>query len=179
MLESLARLGFNVNWLLTGVGPIKLHEEEIKRALCEEAHKELRSYVISKLIPYPAMFYDIPDLPYEQVQAYIKGELNLTKNQLIRLCEHVKRKFDSEKFIGTITSVDMSTFYPKKEPDRITVPLDIDVLTAILEEAEVYESVSPGTLTPRKKAQLIAELYEIRMGKTARSHEAEEDQAGP
>jgi len=45
------------------------------------------------------------------------------------------------------------------------------VLTEILEEAEVYESLNPGTLLPWKKAQLIAELYQMRMEKLNKKNE--------
>jgi hypothetical protein len=37
------------------------------------------------------------------------------------------------------------------------------MLRDIIKESEVYESVNPGTLTPEKKADLIAELYRMRV----------------
>lgn len=42
------------------------------------------------------------------------------------------------------------------------IEVNTDILKEILNEAEVYESVNPGSLSPEKKAELIAELYAMR-----------------
>lgn len=106
-LKSLSKLGFNINWVLTGVGPEKLGEAEIKQAMCEEAHKDLREYLRSRYKTSRHVLSDIPGVPFDIAEAYMKGTADLSKDQLTNVCLHVKNKYDSDDFINKITNIDM------------------------------------------------------------------------
>ena len=54
---------------------------------------------------------------------------------------------------------------PKLISERDSAFLKIDLLRDIIKEAELYESISPGSLSLDKKAELMAELYAMRVAK--------------
>jgi transcriptional regulator with XRE-family HTH domain len=54
---------------------------------------------------------------------------------------------------------------PKTINGRATGTINIDLLKEITKEAELYESINPGSLSPDKKAELMAELYAMRAAK--------------
>lgn len=54
---------------------------------------------------------------------------------------------------------------PMKKADIHCEKLNIDLLRDVIREADIHESINPGSLSPEKKAELIAELYAMRAAK--------------
>lgn len=158
VLEALARMGINVNWVLTGVGPMKLHKDEIKRAICEEAHEELKKQANKIIHSRPASYYEIPDLTIDQIKAYIQGEYMLTKNQLVELCKKSGARFFDDEFIQNVTSVDLNTS-SKATPE----PIDEELLKLAIEVVEEIK-YGDGPGLPSTKAALISLVYVMNSG---------------
>lgn len=106
VLEALARMGFNVNWILTGVGPMKLNTEEMRRLLCEEAHDKLKAKIRS-IATTPSRLYSVETFPFEQIEAYLKGDYWPDYDQILSLCKRAGAAFSDKEFIDVVTSVDM------------------------------------------------------------------------
>ncbi|HEY6872918.1 MAG TPA: helix-turn-helix transcriptional regulator [Geobacteraceae bacterium] len=161
VLEALARMGFNVNWLLTGVGPRKLYEDEMKKLKCEEAHERLKKRVNDLLRSRPVVYYDIRGFPFEQVEAYAKGEYQPSKSELIALCKKSGAPYFDEEFIDEVTSVGLLDT-TKPQPGSIGE----DLLKAAIEAVEEYLQEVKGTLPPDKKAELILLICKLHAGKS-------------
>ncbi|MBJ6800202.1 helix-turn-helix domain-containing protein [Geomonas propionica] len=255
-LMEIARLGLNVNYLLTGVGPLRFNEEEMKKPVCEEAHEKLRERIEYRYRLNRFKEYNINGITNDEVDRYLNYKYYPTKEQLYELCQRAGSPCFDPEFIEKVTSVDpaemrkwhdkQAYFYDlvstgkgpmaekikqirgemalhefakrfahneqaiskveteiraieegEREPHWIMLSqichefginsawlienegpmlkkevqsvqsveptLNIATLTEILTEAEVYESASPGSLVPGKKAKIIAELYEMRL----------------
>jgi len=106
VLEALARMGFNVNWILTGVGPMKLNKEDMRRLLCEEAHDKLKAKIRS-IATTPARLYNVETFPFEQIQAYLEDDYWPDYEQILSLCKRAGAAFSDKEFIDVITSVDL------------------------------------------------------------------------
>lgn len=165
VFEGLARLGINVNWLLTGVGPLKLHEEEVKRLLCEEAHEKLRKRLVERIRrsrPLIVDIYnDIPGLAYDDILAYAYREKHLTRDQLAEICRRSGSPFFDDEFINLVTSVDFTVSdKTKKTPSE---PIDEELLKMAIEVIEdVKFGDGPGL--PSTKAALISLVYVMNIG---------------
>jgi hypothetical protein len=48
---------------------------------------------------------------------------------------------------------------PKMIADRDTGSINIDLLQEVIKEAELHESINPGSLSLDRKAELMARLY--------------------
>lgn len=165
VLEGLARLGINVNWLLTGAGSIKLQEEEVKRLLCEEAHDKLRKRIVDRIIrsrPLIVDIYsDIPGLDYEDVVAYADGEKQLTKDQLAEVCRRSGSPYFDDEFIELVTSVDFTVSDKAKKTHF--EPIDEELLKMAIEVVEdIKYGDGPGL--PSTKAALISLVYVMNSG---------------
>jgi len=51
---------------------------------------------------------------------------------------------------------------PKMISERVSGFINVGLLKDIIKEAELYESINPGSLSQDKKAELMAELYAMR-----------------
>jgi hypothetical protein len=54
---------------------------------------------------------------------------------------------------------------PMLKADICCTKLNIELLQQVIREAEIHESINPGSLPPEKKAELMSELYAMRAGK--------------
>lgn len=169
VLEALARLGFNVNWVLTGVGPEKLNEADMKRFVCEEEHQKLRKRIRDRILKSKPLivdiYSDIPGLPYDDVVAYANGEKQLTKDQLIEVCQKSGSPFFDDEFIKEVTSVDFMQEHEQAAPQG---SIDSELLEAVIEAVEEYLEEVKGFLPSKKKAQLIVALYDLFFAKEER-----------
>lgn len=161
VLEAYARMGFNVNWLLTGVGPRKLNEEEVKHLLCEEAHADLRKRLWERRNMVGAFIIQTPNLTVEDVESYAKGEKQLTKIQLIDLCKKLGSPFFDDEFIQLVTSVDFTT--SEKVTEVIPEPIDEELLKLAIEVVEEIQ-YGDGPGLPSTKAALISLVYVMNSG---------------
>jgi len=172
VFESLARMGFNVNWLLTGEGkmknPVCLTESEAHQAL-KERLKQL-GYGYSR-----TMEVSFSGLDWETYKAYMFGDYLPTKEELEALCRAAggwifdtgtmaTRDEDAEaeitKRIEELTKL-------QKTSSRIDIEL-LKVVTTEVEDA-LFKSVIK--LDPVKKAELLALVYDY-------AAESEEKRAG-
>ena len=161
VLEAFARMGVNVNWLLTGVGPREIYKDEIKRLLCEEAHADLKKRIWERRNNIGAFITETPNLTREDVEAYASGEKQLTKIQLIELCKKAGSPFFDDEFIQKITSVDLNI--PSKEKMKYLGTIDKELLRISI---EVVEEMKYGDvpMLPSTKAALINLIYVLNRG---------------
>ena len=180
VLEALARMGFNVNWILTGVGPRKLNEEEMKRLVCEEEHVKLRKRIAERIQRSKPMivdiYADIPGLDYEDVVAYAYGEKQLNIDQLPGLCRRSGSPFFDDDFIEKITRVDLSNKQISEGAFNGSVSqhataqscqgIDEELLKSAIQAVEEYLQEMKGTLPPDKKSELVLLICKLHAGKT-------------
>lgn len=149
VLEALARLGFNVNWLLTGLGPKRV---VIAGDVWSEKFREIRGNLSIPEFVKKLKFSD-SDNEIANIQAIENEQLDPDLGLLVVLAEELGISLDW--LIGWHD-------VPKIRAGSI---LDIDLLKDIAKEVELYETINPGSLSPEKKAELMAELYAMRTAK--------------
>lgn len=169
VLEALARMGFNVNWILTGDGPIRLSEGEKKRLLFEEAHDILREKVLGQsragggLLYFCAAIYD-----QELLRSYLfHKEYMPTTEELLELCrlshmdDYCKhRNIDYEDYLSTITNKEFGRSIEDKQPSS---DIDSELLSLVYEVIEEISSESPS-LTNSQKSELFTFVYQMNKG---------------
>ncbi|OGU18147.1 MAG: hypothetical protein A2076_06030 [Geobacteraceae bacterium GWC2_53_11] len=166
VLEALARMGFNVNWLLTGEGPMRLSEGEKKRLLFEEAHDILRDKIKGSLA-HGGWRASTLALTMDQIRAYVfHKEYMPTAEELIELCRlnHMDdycqhRNIDFEDFINTITNQEFGRPLDSRKPAQ---DLD-DVLLALVYEV-IEEIDNNRILSFQQKAELFSLVYQMNRG---------------
>ncbi len=152
VLEALARLGFNVNWILTGEGEMR------RGGSCEwwsEKIKEIRGDLTIPEFVKKVGFTD-PDKWMVTIQAIEDKKMDADFSLMNVLSCQLGISVDWMFGVAGI---------PKFISERDSAFINIDLLKDIIKEAELYESINPGTLSPDKKAELMAELYAMRAGK--------------
>jgi transcriptional regulator with XRE-family HTH domain len=146
VLEALARLGFNVNWLLTGLG----HMHMVTAGdVWSEKFRELRGNLTIPEFVQKLKFND-PENEIATIQAIENKNLDPDFGLLTVIVDELGISLDW--FLGWHDA-------PKI---RKGSPLNLVLLKDIIKEAYLYESINPGSLSPEKKAELIAELYAMR-----------------
>lgn len=149
VLEVLARLGFNVNWILTGIGQMKSEEA---CGWWAEKIKEIRGNMSIPEFVAKVKFRD-PDTWIATIQAIEDskieadfGLMNVLQNEL---------GISVDWMFGAYG-------VPKMLADRATGTINIDLLKDVIKEAELHESINPGSLSLDKKVELMARLYAMR-----------------
>jgi transcriptional regulator with XRE-family HTH domain len=167
VLEALARMGFNVNWILTGDGPIRLSEGEKNRLLFEEAHDILRESIKGGLTSGGWNMYTTV-LSHEQIRSYIfDKEYMPTTEELLELCrlsnidvycEH--RNIDYKDYLSTITNKEFGRSIEYKQP---STDIDPKLMSLVYEVIEEISSESPS-LTNSQKSELFTFVYQMNKG---------------
>jgi transcriptional regulator with XRE-family HTH domain len=172
VLEGLAGLGVNVNWLLTGNGemikPVCLTESEAHKALKERLRQIGFGLGTRHQIAYSGLEWDT-------YRAYLFGDYLPTKEELEALCMVAGGwKFDTgtmasrdEEAEAEITKRIEEIAKLQKTKSRI----DIELLKSIATEIEEALFKSAIKLDPAKKAELLALVYDF-------AAESEKNRAG-
>lgn len=169
VLEALARMGFNVNWILTGDGPIRLSEGEKNRLLFEEAHDILRKRVWDQSSAGGGLqYFRVAINDYEQLRSYVfHKEYMPTADELLELCrlshmdDYCKhRNIDYEDYLSTITNKEFGRSIEDKQP---STDIDPELLSLVYEVIEEISSKSPS-LTSSQKTELFAFVYQMNKG---------------
>jgi len=155
VLERLAGLGFNANWILTGEGPMYLEEEDRKGLEVKEAHTALRhtlsikrqTHDLDNLITY--RFPENARLTSNELDRYLSGAFNLSKEQLTELCRFAGGDYSEDSFIKLIT---------ESINNKVQKSLDIELLKLSIEIADEVKGVD-GPLPISEKAELISLVY--------------------
>lgn len=167
VLEALARMGFNVNWILTGNGPIRLSEGEKNRLLFDEAHDVLRENIKGKLTS-GGWKTCTTVLPHEQLRLYVfSKEYIPTTEALLELCrinhmdEYCKhRNIDYEDYLSTITNKDLGRSSEDRQP---STDIDSELLSLVYDVIEEISGESPS-LTTSQKTELFTFVYQMNKG---------------
>lgn len=164
VLEALARMGFNVNWILTGDGPIRLSEGEKDRLLFEEAHDVLRENIKGKLTS-GGWNTCTTVLSNEHLRAYVfTKEYMPTTEELSELCrlshmdDYCKHSnIDYEDYLSTITNKEFGRSTEDKQPSS---DIDPELLSLVYDVIDEISSESPS-LTNSQKTELFAFVYQM------------------
>lgn len=155
VLEALARMGFNVNWLLTGNGPRGLSDEDSSQLQFKEAYESLRESIARQREPrsLDKFFPNVPEegrLTPEQFDAYLNNEYAPTKEQLIVLCEMAGSPFSDNDFKKIVTQKKYKHIQ-KAAIDEHLLKLAIEVIEDIEKEGKPFDS--------KQKAELVNLIY--------------------
>lgn len=166
VFEALARMGFNVNWILTGEGEMMREASDLILSHApgkgmSEKFKNIRGdRSVKNFVRRMYMGGSIRAEDQERLEDEIRAIENNKKQPDWTLISIICREY------GISTSWIIEDEGPMLKKDiYLEYVLNADVLRQILMEADVYEAVNPGSLLPDKKSQLIAELYQMRMKK--------------
>ncbi|OGU16767.1 MAG: hypothetical protein A2076_07060 [Geobacteraceae bacterium GWC2_53_11] len=175
VLESIARMGFNVNWLLTGDGemkkPVRLSESEAHEAL----KKRLKDLPRARGMQAHILTLEFNGISEETYKAYVYGDYLPTKDELEGLCKSAGG--------WTFETGTMSTRDEEAEAEitkridelikshKASKQVDIELLKEIVTEIEEALFKSAIKLEPAKKAELLALVYDY-------ATESEEKRAG-
>lgn len=155
VLAALARMGFNVNWVLTGEGVMW---RDSSGGWWTAKMKEIRGSLTIPEFVRKVGFAD-EDEAIRTIQA-IEDEkmeadfslMNVLLNELGISVDWMFGVHDVPKMIAERTSGAFCS-------------INIDLLKDIIKEVELHESINPGSLSLDKKAKLMAELYTMRAAK--------------
>ena len=162
-LEQLARMGFNVNWILTGEGPIKLSEGKKAKLSYEDAHRFIRKKLKEKSNSWFCLTGYVPERHYvviteEQLRSYVFDEGYLpTNEQLIEFLKILHLKKDKENELAKLlfdTDTRLSVSRTK---------LDIELLKCTIEAVE-DEALKKSKLNAKEKAELASFIYSVKLG---------------
>lgn len=149
VLESLARLGFNVNWLLTGEGFRLLGGSG---EWWSERIKELRgNLTIPEFVEQFKL--DDPERLISTIQAIEDKKMDADFSLMHLLS--CRLGISADWMLGVLGA-------PKMITDRDTGSINTALLRDVIREAELFESINPGSLSQDKKAELMAQLYAMR-----------------
>lgn len=150
VLEALARMGFNVNWILTGLGSMRLVSAG---EVWSEKLKELRGDLTIPEFVNKLGFND-PEKEVATIQAIENEKLDPDLGLLIVLSTELGITIDW--FFG-------SHVVPKMKKDISTgagAAIDKELIKEALQAVEEYLQEVKGTLPPSKKAELVMLLCE-------------------
>ena len=156
-LEQLAKMGFNVNWILIGEGPIRLSEGEKANLSYEDAHRFIRQQIKAR-----QSFYNLLDfqdenskITEEQLRSYVfyEGYL-LTPNQLIGILK--KMDLTDHELIKPLFDTDLRLAVSRKK-------LDIELLKCALVAIE-DETLKNDKFSATEKAELVSFIYSANQG---------------
>lgn len=190
VLEGLAKLGFNVNWILTDEGDIELTESELESNKHRALIDRLSTLYISGAIP---LYEDIEENCYyvgeykscitdKKLMGYLRRNYVPTRDELTFLCKmagdwdfelsKLSPEIEQVEFEQTRKLVELNKRKKElkklqKEGNKIEVNLLMEVTTEI-EMALLNTSIQ---LDPAKKAELLALVYDY-------AAESEEKRAG-
>lgn len=151
---------FNPTWILTGEGDMMRYKPS---GWWAEKIKEIRGDLSISEFVKKANFQD-EKYGRTTIRAIEEGKIEPDWGLLVM--------FSQELGINPTWMIDGDgPMYKGQVLSGNIAEVNQKVLAEILEEAEVYESLNPGTLLPWKKAQLIAELYQMRMEKLDNKNE--------
>jgi len=157
VFEALARMGFNVNWLLTGDGPRGFSKEDSNKLQLKEAYESLKESIARqresrKLDKFLQNATQEGRLTSEQFDAYLNDSYIPTKKQLISLCEMAGAPFSYDEFKNIVTR-------EKYKPTK-SFALDENLLKLAVEVVEdIKYADGPGL--PSTKATLINLVYSM------------------
>lgn len=167
VLEALAKMGFNVNWILTGDGPIRLSEGEKNRLLFKEAHDVLRESIKGRLTS-GGWNVCTTMLSHDDLRAYVfLKEYMPTTEELLELCRinnmdnYCKnRNIDYKNYLSTITNKEFGRSIQDQQPSS---DIDSELLSLVYEVIEEISSESPS-LTNSQKTELFTFIYQMNKG---------------
>ena len=163
VLKQLAKKGFNVNWILTGEGPVKLSERENAKLSYEEAHRFIRERLKDKHNVWFCLTSSMPERDYaviteEQLRSYVFDEGYLpTYEQLIEFLKTLHLKDDKENELAKVlfdTDIRLSVSRSK---------LDIELLKCTIEAVE-DETLKTNKIGAKEKAELASFIYSVKLG---------------
>lgn len=161
VLEALARLGFNVNWLLTGEGEmrrvVRLNDSEAHQALKERLKQIMTGPSLRSKLAFHGM-------SWETCRAYMFGDYLPTKEELEILCYAAGGwKFDT----GTMSTMDeeASAEIEKRVQEAIALHklnsrIDIELLKEVTTKIEEALFSSAIKLDPARKAEMLALVFD-------------------
>ncbi len=179
VLEGLAGLRFNANWILTGKGDLEIKYPETET----EEHLVLRDCLMKIYVSGKIPLYENNDktgyvigepnscLSDRALMRYVRGEYLPNQDELDFLCKLAgdwnfkekraselieKKEFEERKQIIERNNLNKKMKALKKTGNRIAVELLKEVTTEI--EEELYSSAIK--LEPARKAELLALVYD-------------------
>jgi transcriptional regulator with XRE-family HTH domain len=150
-LQGLARLGININWLLTGEGEARIDQGGDN--FIADQFRKMRGYLSVK----------------EFVKKVGFGNPDLAEKTIERI--EAEKEYPSYSFMLVIfEQLDINPLWlwgyteqPMYKAQLNKAEVDYKLLREIIEEAVIHESVSDNQLPADKKAKLIIELYKKRV----------------
>lgn len=175
VLESIARMGFNVNWLLTGDGemkkPVRLTESEAHQAL----KNRLTDLPRARGMQAHILTLRLNGISEETYRAYVYGDYLPTKEELEGLCKSAGGWIFETGTMATRDEEAESEITKRIDElvklQKINRRIDIDLLKAVTTEIEEALFKTAIKLEPSKKAELLALVYDY-------ATESEEKQSG-
>lgn len=153
VFEGLARLGINVNWLLTGEGEIRT-DQGGDDYTADRFRKMRGNLSVNEFVK--KMRFNNPDVATRIIERIEAGKEYPNFFMMVVLFD----EFDINP-LWLFGYPDQPMF--KSQLDKAEI--DFKLLRDIIEESAVHESVSDNSLPANKKAELIIELYKMRSAK--------------
>lgn len=159
-LKQLAKLGFNVNWILTGERPVKLSEGEKAKLSYEDAHRYVRKQIrtrlaIDRIIMIALEKYDDDAITREQLISYTydRGYIP-TPTQLLGILR-ILRLTDDE-IVKPLFDTDIRLSASKNK-------INTELLQCSIEAIE-DEKFKFNKIDAKKKAKLVSFIYSANLG---------------
>jgi transcriptional regulator with XRE-family HTH domain len=149
-----AFLDINPSWLLSGEGPMLKGGEETEDVTPKRPYMAQKLRAIRGDKPIDEFCKEIHYLS----DIWWEFEENLKDPSwflLSKLCHE----------LGINPAWLLENEEPMLKADIFCTKLNIELLQQVIKEAEIHESINPGSLSPEKKTELIAELYAMRATK--------------
>lgn len=160
-MEGLAQLGFNVNWLLTGNGAIRISEEENLRLTYEDAHRQVREWIRKQPGKFDRLTINFGDqdessvINQNQLRSYVYDDGYIpTNHQMIELCRRLN--LDDEKLLKTLLNSDIKLKIATKK-------IDLELLKCTIEAIENKKFIK-SKIAAKEKAELVRFVYSMNIG---------------
>jgi hypothetical protein len=168
VLEGLARMGFNVNWILTGEEEIKRKTARLTESEAHQAFKDkLKEFKRIQTLQMRMIFEQalcLHEIPEELFNAYVYGDYLPTEEELNKFKKLVGRwDFESGNMATRDEKAEREIEKRIEELSKLQEKyklINIDLLkeaTTNIEEALFSSTIK---LNPAKKAELLALVYE-------------------
>lgn len=157
VLEAIAKLGFNVNWLLTGEGPMYFPAEERKRLLHKELIEKLKKSLLDMGITALSGGCSSGGIiTHEEAKSFLRGDFVPSTEQLMELCRIAGQPFKEKEFIDAILNSEPLPTPKKNDLDDKLLALVFEVVDDIDRDEQA--------LSPEQKAELASLVYFMNQG---------------
>lgn len=163
VLKRIAELGYNLNWVLTGDGPIRLSEGEKDKLSYDDAHRYIRDRIRNGVSSglFQRILDVFPDqdedsiITTEQLRSYVFDDGYIpTNNQLLEIID--RSNLINKKILDPLFDADIKLGSLRNRIDK-------DLLQCTIEAVE-DKKFDISKVDAKEKANLIEFIYSMNLG---------------